>query len=83
MTDLHEQAMKIRYDLTSAQSRLTELIKAVDALAPDQKAQDPDTCETCFVGGGQHAHDCQALHVALYVAEMASRARGSQPGEAA
>lgn len=83
MTDLHELAMKIRYDITSAQSRLTELIKAVDAIMPDAKPHEPDTCEICFVGGGQHAADCQALLFAVYVADPGSRARVSQPKEAA
>lgn len=65
MTDLHELAMKIRYDLTSAQGRLTDLIKAVDAL--EIEARPPvKRCPGCEVGEGQlHAVDCPVLQLSL------------------
>lgn len=58
MTDLHDLAMKIRYDLTAAQSKLTELTKAIDALSPEVRIRVVDRCPECQVGNGHHTEDC-------------------------
>jgi hypothetical protein len=68
---LHDLAMDIRYDLTAAQSKLTELIRQIAEIAPP--ARDPerasflngpvtaDHCPACGVGADNHTHDCPTL----------------------
>lgn len=64
--------MKIRYDLTAAQSKITDLIKALDMFgdtfgavhipqlvrAGSPRELAPDVCPTCHIGNNVHTGDC-------------------------
>lgn len=54
---LHDLAMRVRYDLTAAQTKLTALMQAIDAATITRPDPAP-TCPTCGTGGNNHTHDC-------------------------
>lgn len=68
MTDnsLLDQAMRIRYDLTAAQAKLTDLLETIAALnlehakrprAGSPRELHPDACPHCELAAG-HTTDC-------------------------
>jgi hypothetical protein len=92
--EMHQIAMTIRYDLTAAQAKLTELIRQIAQVEPIAVPQ----CETCGYRPAQnmpslaeHAHTVHGGPIPAHWIEdesyerlkAASRARVSQPGEQA
>lgn len=68
---LRAQLMRIRYDLTAAQGKLTEAFAMFDALHIDDQPGErtsfmngpvtAEQCPNCGVGTGNHAADCPTL----------------------
>ena len=66
-TTILDQAMRIRYDLTAAQAKLTDLMETLATLKLDTKHRarpgspptlHPDACPHCEIAGGTHTTDC-------------------------
>lgn len=69
---LHDLAMRIRYDLTEAQGKLTEMMRQIGELEPVGPRRESfmngpvlaGTCSECGVGGSLHTEDCSQRTVA-------------------
>jgi len=59
VSELHDLAMKIRYDLTAAQAKLTELLRQIGELPEDAGARARCHCGLTFPGPrtlAEHEH---------------------------
>jgi hypothetical protein len=79
---IRAQLFRIRYDLTAAQAKLTDVFAQIDRLGIDTEPRRQsfvngpvlaDTCPDCGVGGNMHTHDCQAAHLEVARAHIPSQ----------